>query len=99
MGDCQGKYAGQPHSFACAKCRRGRPWQLGAPGSRRGEKVVTTGKTRKQRSQGMNYHRWGDVAYQYRCLECDHVGWSRHPDVARLYRRQHPESEKIERQE
>ncbi len=85
MGGGRGCYAGQPLSFACAKCRKhplffdrrdrfGRNWE-------------TTGKTRKQLSAGSNYHGWGRIAYQYRCLDCKHVGWSRHPDVERVVRR------------
>lgn len=27
--------------------------------------------------------RWGHVAREYRCLDCGHIGWSRHPDVGR----------------
>jgi len=73
MGD-RGKYAGQPISFKCPKCR-----------SRGWVSYELTGKTRKRLSQGMNHHGWGDTSYQYRC-GCGHVGWSRHPDVARRAR-------------
>jgi hypothetical protein len=81
VGGGRGCYAGQPISFACAKCRKrfdffdnrctvGRSWKL-------------TGRTRRQLGRGFNVHGWGKTAHEYECLDCGHVGWSRHPDVAR----------------
>lgn len=70
----RGAYAGQPYSFRCAKCKQRRKLPR------------VTGKTRAQRSEGMNYHNWGDVAYQYECPECGHIGWTRHPDVERVFK-------------
>jgi hypothetical protein len=52
----------------------------------------TTGKKRKQLSAGGNYHGWPDHAYQYECLDCKHVGWSRHPIVARRFKKEHPDA-------
>jgi len=80
----RGKYAGQPYSFVCAKCRKSSIRKVFF--STIGERVRLTGKTRKQRSQGMNYHNWGDVAYQYECLTCGHIGWTRHPDIAHRHK-------------
>jgi len=68
----RGAYAGQPYAFSCKGC-----------GTRRIEVIEPTGKTRAQKSKGMNYHNWGDVAYEYECASCHHKGWSRHPDIAR----------------
>ena len=89
MGGGRGCYAGQPHSFACAKCRRSFRFRdedgLGTCGRR----YVTTGRMRKQLSQGSNYRHWPEVAYEYRCLDCKHVGWSRHPSVRDKYNREH----------
>jgi hypothetical protein len=93
----RGAYAGQPHAFYCSKCRRspgftkrvvlnGRHETLGGYA---GNSWRTTGRTRAQGSQGANQHRWGQVAYQYECLECGHVGWSRHPWVAGRHQREH----------
>lgn len=80
---------GQPLSFACAKCRKSSAFydlDTGLTSDTVGRRFTTTGRTRKQRSHGSNYHHWGDVAYEYRCLGCDHVGWSRHPSVVRVYK-------------
>jgi hypothetical protein len=93
----QGAYAGQPHSFACSKCRKSRDFydhKTKRTSGIIGRRYTTTGKTRPQTSQGGNYHHWPNTAYQYRCLGCDHVGWSRHPDVQRTYRHEHLEEEK-----
>lgn len=92
----RGKFAGQPHSFACAKCRKSHAFYdiiTKRTSDTVGRRWTTTGRTRKQRSQGMNYHHWGDVAYEYRCLGCGHVGWSRHPSVAMVYRREQEEND------
>lgn len=88
----QGKYAGQPHSFACAKCRKSPGFYnhvTGRTSGTVGRRFTTTGRTRKQRSKGSDYRRWGEVAFEYRCLDCDHVGWSRHPSVATVYEHEH----------
>jgi hypothetical protein len=67
----RGKYAGQPYSFRCPRCKQcDSVWW-------------TTGRTRTQRSVGSNYHNWGDVAVEYVC-RCGHRGWSRHPEVVRI---------------
>lgn len=86
MMGSQGKYAGQPHSFACSKCRRSFAFKSD---NGVGRNWTTTGKTRAQLSSGMNYHRWPDTAYQYRCLDCGHVGWSRHPSVMHRHNKEH----------
>ena len=88
----QGAYAGQPHSFACAKCRRSRNFYnhvTQRTSETIGRRFKTTGRTRKQLSNGMNYHRWPNVAYEYTCLGCGHVGWSRHPSVKIVYDKEH----------
>lgn len=74
----RGAYAGQPYSFMCKGCK-----------TKRIEVIHTTGRTRAQRSEGMNYHNWGDVAFEYECSRCHHKGWSRHPDIARKHRLEH----------
>lgn len=88
-----GKYAGQPNTFACAKCRR-LPEFLdivtGHTSDTIGRRFTTTGKTRHQLSEGANHHGWPSTAYQYRCSGCGHVGWSRHPGVRRVFHREHP---------
>lgn len=82
----RGAYAGQPMTFRCAKCKSTLVSRLAKMGLRvAGLRYRLTGRTRKQKSQGMNYHNWPDVAYEYECLDCRHIGWSRHPDVARRH--------------
>lgn len=73
MGGGRGCYAGQPLTFRCAKCNRCRNYKnLGD----------RTGRTREQHAEGMNFHHWGIVAYEYECNTCGHKGWSRHPMLA-----------------
>ena len=33
----------------------------------------------------------GRFVYQFKCLDCGHVGWSRHIEVARRFKREFPE--------
>lgn len=84
MGDPYGMY--QPLAFACTKCRK-EPSFFERRGSSYGRRVELTGRSRVQRSKGKNFRRWPDEALEYKC-PCGHVGWSRHPDVHRLKRRQ-----------
>lgn len=96
MGGGRGCYAGQPLSFACSKCRKSRGFynhETRRSSHHIGRHYMLTGKTRKQRSQGSNVHHWPDTAYQYKCLGCGHVGWSRHPDVQRLHNHEHGEND------
>jgi hypothetical protein len=82
----RGAYAGQPLTFRCAKCRSTLVAHLLGRGLNvAGLRFRLTGRTCKLKSRGVNHHHWGDVAYEYVCLDCKHIGWSRHPDVARRY--------------
>jgi hypothetical protein len=88
----RGEYAGQPATFACSQCRKHRNFydsETKSTSETIGRCFRTTGKLRPQASQGSNYHRWPHHAYQYVCLGCGHKGWSRHPDVERVYRKEH----------
>ena len=82
----RGAYAGQPLSFRCSKCKKGYDHKRE---HNCGMNIHTTGKLRKQAPGGMNYHHWPHHAYQYKCLDCGHIGWSRHPSVQRIYREEH----------
>ncbi len=82
MGGGRGCYAGQPCSFACAKCRKHSSFFDNR--STYGRDVSATGRTRKQLGRGSNYHSWPRVAVEYKCNQCGHVGWSRHPDMHRV---------------
>lgn len=48
------------------------------------DRVVLTGKTRKRNTcRGLRH---GLTMHQYRCLDCDHVGYSSHDDMERFGR-------------
>jgi hypothetical protein len=79
MGGGRGCYAGQPHTFRCAKCKRGADAQRQP---RVGIDVSLTGRSREQHAEGMNVHHWKPIALEYKCNVCGHVGWSRHPTLA-----------------
>lgn len=66
---------GMPYVFRCAKCRVCRPTCSPA----RGRNVVATGKRRP--NNGHVGYRSMKVFVQYRCLVCDHVGWTKHTDA------------------
>lgn len=71
---------GRPISFRCSQCRR----IEGATGPRtaRGwiDRVELTGRTRKTKP-GTAGSRNSLHRREYRCLDCGHVGWSRHIDL------------------
>lgn len=76
---------GSPIYFRCAKCRTKRRTE-----GKLGMHYEVTGRARHQRSNRGNATgvRHGTIAYEYRCLDCQHVGWSRHDDLARAIARQ-----------
>lgn len=68
---------GQPLHFLCARCRRfdrARRW---------GWKTVRTGlvKPLAASQRGCGGVRVLQKRVQYKCLQCGHVGWTRHKDV------------------
>ena len=85
---------GQPMTFACSKCRKKWPLDDRDYGSLPGLKFEATGKVRHN-ANGRGGSRVCHTRYQYRCLTCGHVGWSRHTDMAWQADRQgvapHPE--------
>lgn len=88
---------GSPISFRCSACRRlasrskepvfrprrgcvgGTYWRETYHGGRR-DRVALTGRTRNFGTRGA---RMSATAREYRCLDCGHVGWSRHVDLGR----------------
>jgi ribosomal protein S27E len=76
---------GQPLTFRCAKCKVGRRWYESSE-DRVGCNVEATGKTRGK----IRERHWGRMLsyyVQYRCLDCGHVGWSRHHTMEGLLKR------------
>ena len=70
---------GYPLVFRCSKCKVGRSFsEVGH--SRLGMNLETTGRVHVRAfdclgSRSLWYH------CEYRCLDCRHVGWSRHSDM------------------
>lgn len=73
---------GQPGHFQCSACARRKPWhpdadEDGLYGKGGFTRVELTGKL-KPVPLGRGGSCVSFTRYQYRCLDCDHVGWSRH---------------------
>jgi hypothetical protein len=66
---------GWPITVRCAKCKVGHRVDRGA-------RLVRTGRTKPYRG-GNKGVRGLMTFHEYRCLVCNHVGWSRHVDIAR----------------
>ena len=68
---------GQPLHFRCSKCRKARRWPQGGK-----TRVKLTYRT-KQINDGNARGRSTNVLREYECLDCGHIGWSRHIDLVR----------------
>ncbi len=79
---------GQPMWFQCGKCRlAGGPyWRLDTSSGRRmrsmgkSDRIELTGRTRAA-PQGNAFGRSTTRRREFKCLDCGHVGWSRHVDL------------------
>lgn len=73
-----GAGTGFPVTFRCSKCKNGRDWRGGE--SEKGTNVRLTGETKPLSSSqlGKGNPRAMNIRAQYECLDCGHVGWSRH---------------------
>ena len=84
---------GQPNWFRCYGCRKRhgtneyfrRDGYLDTAKLGVLTRVVLTGKTRPAPT-GRGGIRNSHTVRQYRCLDCGHVGWSRHVDLERVTR-------------
>lgn len=76
---------GQPHFLKCSKCRS---TLRNKRSTRNGTNLVATGKTSDVygRAASTGGSRVMRMRVQYRCLDCGHIGWSRHVDAGRLLR-------------
>lgn len=70
-------------TFKCVKCRRARWYDYR---KRHGMNYVATGRTRKKPT-GRGRIRCTDRMIEYRCRDCQHVGWSMHDDLERALAR------------
>lgn len=77
---------GQPLTFQCSNCRRIKG-AVRPPGYiPRGYigRVRLTGRKRFANPKGNASRRSSTHAREYECLDCGHVGWSRHTDLKYL---------------
>jgi len=76
---------GYPFTFRCAKCKRLRDWQR-PEHEDKGCNVEATGRTRPLAAaqQGYGHRRALQYRVEYRCLDCGHIGWSRHVHMKNL---------------
>lgn len=69
-----------PSRARCSQCKRGRHKEG------HGYNVTLTGEKRKKRTMsGRNGRMDVEAQYGYQCLDCGHVGWSRHVDLKRMW--------------
>lgn len=73
---------GQPYNFQCSKCRKMnlRRERLRIPRTGTLGSVELTGKKKPRRSN-KGGSRVSAFVRQYKCNDCDHVGWSNHTDL------------------
>lgn len=78
MGGGRGKGpgTGSPLTFRCAKCKLG-DWRNSA----RGTRWEATGRIRNRYARHSGIRHDNRRQAEYRCLDCRHVGWSRHGQV------------------
>lgn len=80
-----------PLSFGCAICRRAW-WDNHRRGRNeldqgRIERIMLTGRVCLKRQRRGTMLGSSGTCFQYKCLDCEHVGYSAHSDVARLAQR------------
>lgn len=85
-----GHGTGSPLTFGCTKCRqtweRLRRWDRvlsNLPGRLDRVKLTGRSKPRPPGSSRRAYARNLEVAFEYECLDCGHVGWSTHWHLAK----------------
>lgn len=74
---------GQPLCFRCSSCRKKYAHGFRLGGDRKGwaGRVELTGRDRNANRRGNAGCRNSRRTREYRCLDCNHVGWSRHIDL------------------
>ena len=70
---------GLPLFLRCAKCKKYSDWR-----SHRPIHLEATGKTKPCKKWSAGGIRQARQYIEYRCLDCGHVGWSKHADAQRL---------------
>lgn len=69
---------GYPLTLRCAKCRLGRYEWRGMHFGKYGMNLEATGRTRPLRRHGHKGYRCTNREIEIRCLDCGHIGWSKH---------------------
>ncbi len=80
MGRGKGCGTGRPLFFRCWSCRGWRRQDSGM-------NVEMTGRVRFANYRGNAVSRSSAWAFEYRCLDCGHIGSSRHTDAERKFER------------
>jgi hypothetical protein len=77
---------GYPLTLRCGKCKVGRDWEND---DHKGTKLEATGRKRPLASSqhGRGNPRALQYRAEYRCLDCGHIGWSRHGTMEFLLKR------------
>jgi len=80
MSKLEGTGVGVPLAFQCWKCRRQKGYRepVDELSEGRVSRVRLTGKTRPVAFVATECDRSGVLEREYACLDCGHVGWSRH---------------------
>lgn len=76
-----GTGTGYPLTLRCAKCKRHRDWRSNT--SYKDERLEATGLVKPLTGYAVNVRCVRYMA-EYRCLNCGHVGWSKHGTMERL---------------
>lgn len=80
---------GYPLTLRCGKCKVGINFRDFHELQYRGTNLEATGRTRPLTRQQQGRCGFGALQYrvEYRCLDCGHVGWTRHVQGAVLLKR------------
>lgn len=74
---------GYPLTLRCAKCKSTWRREYGAMATN----LIATGRTKPRGRNDKGGMRTTTRMIEYRCLDCGHVGWTKHIDAERLIRR------------
>lgn len=78
-----GPGTGYPLTFRCTKCKRG-DWR----DRRRGTNYEIIARVASKK-RGLMMRSDSEHKYQFRCLDCGHIGWTRHEYAKRRWNLEH----------
>ena len=78
--------SGQPYFFGCARCRSDIKLSIRLGERKLETNLVRTGRVRPlhKTQQGHGGRRVLQERHEYKCLACQHVGWTRNKDILRF---------------